>query len=250
MSRRLDRRFYVAPGSLAGDAVALDKALAQRLAKVLRVRAGDEITLFDGSGVEARVRIDSLDARVATASVIERLDVPPEPRAIVHLYQSITKSDRFEWLIEKATEVGVASITPLITSRSVVRTPSEGNRAERWRRIAIEAAEQCGRSAVPDIGPPLRLDDALSDGYGLLLVPNESAGGDATTVDAVIGSAVKHWPMDVSLFIGPEGGFEDSEIEQAQLRATIVTLGPRVLRSETAGLVALTLVLQASGDLG
>ena len=247
----MSRRFYVAPGSLAGDAVAIDAALAHRLAKVLRLRAGEEVTLFDGSGIDARVRIDALDARGGSATVIDRRDGPPEPRTRVHLYQSITKGERFEWLIEKATEIGVTSITPLITARAVVRTPAEGNRAERWRRIAIEAAEQCGRSAVPQIGAPLPFVDALAGGEGLRIVPYEAADADAATIDGVIRDASSRAAVDVSVLIGPEGGFEEAEVARARAAGTaIVTIGRRVLRSETAGLVAVTLVLQACGDIG
>jgi 16S rRNA (uracil1498-N3)-methyltransferase len=214
------------------------------------MRAGDEITLFDGSGVDARARIDVLDARSGWATVLDRVGGPPEPRTRVHLYQSITKGERFEWLIEKATEIGVASITPLITARSVVRTPADGNRAERWRRIAVEAAEQCGRSAVPEIGPPIALAEAMRSGEGLLLLPYESAGDDASTVAEAVQTHKFAADRLVSIFIGPEGGFEDGEIALASSRATIVTMGSRVLRSETAGLVAVTLVLEACGELG
>jgi 16S rRNA (uracil1498-N3)-methyltransferase len=121
---------------------------------------------------------------------------------------------------------------------------------ERWRRIAVEAAEQCGRSRVPGIGAPLALDDAIADGNGLLLLPYESAGAHASTIRQALdgyGDALMAEPF-VSIYIGPEGGFEEAEVEHA--RATVVTMGPRVLRSETAGLVALALVLQATGDLG
>jgi 16S rRNA (uracil1498-N3)-methyltransferase len=247
------RRFLVAPPSLDADSVAIDPALAQRLANVLRLRAGDEITLFDGSGVEAQTRIERLDARSGTATVVERCMGAPEPRVRIHLYQSIAKGDRFEWLVEKATEIGVASITPLITARSVVRTTTDAPRVDRWRRIAMEAAEQSGRSAVPSVNAPARFEAAIDSAGGVLLLPYERAGDDAPSIQQALDARIDNLfaSSAVSLFIGPEGGFEDTEITRAvETGATIVSMGVRILRSETAGLVATALVLNATGELG
>jgi 16S rRNA (uracil1498-N3)-methyltransferase len=249
----VSRRFYIPPPALEGDTVLIEDALAQRLTKVLRLRAGDEITLFDGGGIEARARIDDLKPRRGTATVIERCPGAAEPRVRVHLYQAITKGERFEWLIEKATEVGVASITPLITARSVVRTDAGAARLDRWRRIAIEAAEQSGRSAVPAINPPQTLDAALAAAEGVLLLPYEAANDSAPSVQHAIDAEIDALfaLSAVSIFIGPEGGFDDEEVASARAaNAAIVTMGARVLRSETAGLVATTLALHATGDLG
>jgi 16S rRNA (uracil1498-N3)-methyltransferase len=249
----MSRRFYVPPPALDPDTVAIDATLAQRLAKVLRLRAGEEITLFDGSGIEALVRIERVDARGGTATVIARREGAPEPRVRLHLYQAISKGERFDWLVEKGTEIGVAAFTPLITARSVVRTHVEGARLERWRRIAVEAAEQCRRSAVPAVDPPAALDEALARAEGVLLLPYEAAGESAPAIHRAIDADIDALfaLSAVSLFIGPEGGFEDAELERARAAAaTIVTLGPRILRAETAGLVAATLILHATGDLG
>jgi 16S rRNA (uracil1498-N3)-methyltransferase len=249
----MSRRFFVAPPGLDSDTIAIDAILAQRLAKVLRLRPGDEITLFDGSGVEAFARIDALNARVGSATVLERSEGTPEPRVRVHLYQSIAKGERFEWLVEKATEVGVASITPLITARSVVRTASGAARLDRWRRIAIEAAEQSGRSAVPAVNAPVHFDTAIGSANGVIVLPYESAGEEAPSIQQAVDAQIDALfaRSTVSLFIGPEGGFESYEVELARAAgASVVTIGPRVLRSETAGIVASTLVLHATGDLG
>lgn len=249
----MTRRFYVAPPALDGNAVTLDAALAHRLAKVLRLHAGDEVTLFDGIGIEARARIDALDARSATATVLERCPGAPEPRVRVHLYQSITKGERFEWLIEKATEVGVASITPLITGRSVVRTGGDSARLDRWRRIAVEAAEQSGRSAIPAINAPQSFDAALDAAEGVLILPYESADEHAPSVQRAMDAEIDALfaSSAVTILIGPEGGYEGAEVDRARAGgAIVVTMGTRVLRSETAGLVAVTLALHATGDLG
>jgi 16S rRNA (uracil1498-N3)-methyltransferase len=249
----VSRRFYIA-SALSGDRVALEAPLAHRLSKVLRLRAGDEIVLFDGRGEDVRARIERLDARGGEAVVLERTTGTPEPRTHVHLFQAITKVQRFEWLIEKCTELGIAEITPLITARSVVKTEGGAARRERWRRIAVEAAEQCGRSRVPEVGPPERLEEACGSAHGVLLIPFESVGDAAPSIRAALDSQIDQLfalADEVSIFIGPEGGFEDAEVDRAKrAAAVVVTLGPRVLRSETAGLVAVTLVMQALGELG
>jgi 16S rRNA (uracil1498-N3)-methyltransferase len=247
------RRFYVAPGALDGDSVSIDSPLAQRLAAVLRLKAGERIVLFDGGGNDATVRLTSVSARLVAGDIESRTPGPPESRTRVHLYQSITKGERFEWLVEKATEIGVASITPLLTARAVVKTAAGGARAERWRRIAVEAAEQCGRGVVPGVGAPLRLEDALASATGVMLLPYEDADHTAASVAGVLHERVDDVfaSSSVSIFIGPEGGYEPAEVEHAcAADAAVVTLGDRVLRSETAGLVALTLVMQAIGELG
>jgi len=245
------RRFYVAPPALAGERVTVEGALAQRLARVLRLRPGAEIALFDGSGVEARARLDDVRDRRVVATVVERVAGRREPRVAVHLYQSIVKGERFDWLLEKGTEVGVARFVPLITERSVVRTSGGSARIARWRRIVVEAAEQSGRSAVPAVEAPQSLEEALADAPGLRLLPYEAADAGAPGIGAALGPPFDGRTSEVSLFIGPEGGFEPAEVDRAQAAgAVVVTMGRGVLRSETAGLVAATLVLSAAGDLG
>ena len=249
----MSRRFYVAPPTLDGDVVELDAALSHRLMKVLRLKAAAELLLFDGSGIEATVRLGETSGRTVTATVLDRHDAPVEPRVKLNLYQSITKGERFDWLLEKGTELGVARFVPLITARAVVKTAGEGNRIDRWRRIVVEAAEQCGRGAVPVIEPPASYATALAGAPGVLLLPYEEAGPSADGIAAVLRAEIDAIFAlgEVSIFIGPEGGWEPAEVEAATaVEAHIVTLGERVLRSETAGLVAATLALHALGDLG
>jgi 16S rRNA (uracil1498-N3)-methyltransferase len=249
----MTRRFHVEPDTLAGDTIAIDGPLAHRLAKVLRLSAGGEVTLFDGSGDDVLVRLDSVSDRRIAASVVKRHPGPPEPVVKVHLYQSITKGERFEWFIEKATEIGVTRVVPLLAARAVVKTPAEGNRIDRWRRIATEAAEQCERSAVPVIEPPQSFDDALASAPGVLILPYEDANEAAPNIAEALAAEIDALfaLSAVAIFIGPEGGYESAEVERARdAGAAIVTLGDRVLRSETAGLVAATLVMHAAGQLG
>ncbi len=249
----MTRRFYVAPGTLDGETLTLDEALARRLAKVLRLRAGDEILLFDGAGAEARVRLDAITDRGAGVTIIERGHGPAEPRVRVHLYQSVTKGERFEWLLEKATEIGVARFVPIVTARAVVKASAEGHRIDRWRRIVVEAAEQCERGAVPIVEAPQPFAEALASAPGLLLLPYEDARDTAPGIQALLTHEIDALfaLAEVSIFIGPEGGYEQAEVQQAiDAGASVVTMGARVLRSETAGLVASTLVMHAVGELG
>jgi 16S rRNA (uracil1498-N3)-methyltransferase len=200
-----------------------------------------------------RARIDGISAKGVTASLVERIETPPEPRVRLSLYQSITKGDRFEWLLEKGTEVGVARFVPLITARAVVKPEAGGNRAERWHRIVVEAAEQSGRGAVPGVDPPQTLADALASAPGVLLLPYEAADEQTPDIAAALNADIDALfaLSEVSVFIGPEGGYEDAEVALARdARAVVVTMGRRVLRSETAGLVAATLIMQALGELG
>jgi len=250
----MTRRFHVEPDVLAaGGMIAIEGALAHRLANVLRVRAGEEIVLFAGDGHDVRVRVDDINQRRAEATVVDRTESPPEPRLRLNLYQSITKGERFEWLLEKGTEIGVSRFVPLVTARGVVKAEAGGNRAERWRRIVVEAAEQSGRGAVPAVDAPQRFADALTCAPGVLLLPYEGAGEQAPDIQSALNADIDALfaLSEVSVFIGPEGGYEDAEVAHARKAgAAVVTMGRRVLRSETAGLVAATLVMQAAGELG
>jgi 16S rRNA (uracil1498-N3)-methyltransferase len=247
------RRYYVGPGVLSDDEFDLPDELAHRVRAVMRLRPDDEVVLFDGSGTDVRVRIASASGRNVSVRLVERVPGPAESPVRVHLHQSITKGERFEWLIEKATELGVSRIISLETARSVVRPAREGQRATRWRRIAVEAAEQCGRSHVPDVEGPVKIADAIASAPGIILLPYEAAGVHAPAIGAALASDIDALfaLAEISILIGPEGGLEESEVEEARKAgARVVTLGDRVLRSETAGLVALTLAMHAVGALG
>ncbi len=247
------RRFYVEAIALESERIELPSALARRISKVLRMRPGDHLALFAGDGIDVDVRLEDVGDARATGLVVARHPGPPEPRVRVNLYQSITKGERFEWLVEKATELGVSNVVPLMTAHAVVRPDAQGNRGDRWRRIAIEAAEQCGRCAVPAIEAPQRFDDAITAASGIRLMPYEAAGIRARNIQTVLTERIDELfaVEEVSIFVGPEGGFTTDEIERAEgSGADIVTMGERVLRAETAGLAALTVVMHSVGELG
>jgi 16S rRNA (uracil1498-N3)-methyltransferase len=248
-------RLFVPPEALGAEEVELDGALSHRLRHVLRMRKGDSLILLDGTGCEYLAALEEMDGPTVRARVLERRKGPPEPPVELILHQSLIKGDRFDWVLEKGTELGVARFVPLIAQRTVVRPRSDRHeRGERWRRVVTEAAEQCGRSLLPEISPVTAFEDALDSASGLrlLLWEEERALGLRTALRKMTPSSARRGRRTaVSLFVGPEGGFTPEEVESARARgAQVVSLGPRILRSETAGITAAAAVLYEFGGLG
>ncbi len=244
------RRFYVPPGTLRARNVTLGPDLAHRLGRVLRLKRGDRVVLFDGGRREFEVELTAVSGNAVTAVVVGEQPSPPEPAVALTLYQSLVRANRFDLVLEKGTEIGVARFAPVIAGRSRVQNEHEPSsaRAERWQRIVVEAAEQCGRGRPPAVDAPVALDEALRAAPGVRLLPWE--GERLQGLTAYVRS-LRERPREVSLFIGPEGGFEAEEVDLArQEGAALVTMGHRILRSETAGIVAAALVLDALGEMG
>ena len=247
-------RFFVAPDCISGDRVALDGSVARQLARVLRHRPGDQIVVLDDTGFEHIVRLDSVDARAASGVITDRIPSRAEPRVALTLYQGVLKADRFELVLQKGTELGVSRFVPTNCARSVRRmTPSSPgeSRIGRWRRIIVEAAEQSGRGRLPVLSRPLDFADACDQVAGLALMPWEQER------EVGLRAALERWKRDgdrsgeVSVLVGPEGGFTEEEVEHARSRGiTSVSLGGRILRAETAGIAATTAVLYELGELG
>ena len=242
------RRFFVPPGAVEGVAVSLPPELARRLATVLRLKRGDRVVLADGRGRDYEVEITALTPRSGSAAVVLERPSPPEPSLELVLYQSLLRPQRFELVLEKGTELGVARFVPLLSGRARVKTEGGAARAARWRRIVTEAAEQCGRGRVPAVDPPAAFEEAVRSAPGLRLLPWEGERSLGLR-SALRGTKPK--PSTVSLFIGPEGGFSEEEAALAREAGCLaVSLGPRILRSETAGIVAAALVMHTLGELG
>lgn len=243
------RRFFVPPGSLRARNVTLGADLAHRLGRVLRLKRGDRVVLSEGGAREYEVQLTGVSSYAVTGVVIAERAAPDEPELTLVLYQSLIRANRFDLVLEKGTEIGVSRFVPVIGARSQVQGDGEpaAARSERWRRIVVEAAEQSGRGRPPRIDPPLPFEEAVHQARGLKLMPFE---GERARGLGVYLRGLTHRPETVSLFIGPEGGFEAAEVELArEAGAEIVSLGPRILRSETAGIVASALVLNAVGEL-
>lgn len=241
------RRFFVPAEAIHDDLVELTGDVAGRLARVLRARPGDRIAAFAGDGKEHIIALERVSAKTISGHIVDSRPGLPEPAVRVTLYQSVVKGERFEWVLEKGTELGVSRFVPLTTGRAVVRSEAGGARYERWRRIIIEATEQCGRCVVPELSAPVSLDDALASASGLILLPYE--GESALGLRAALRSAGE--PRAVSVLIGPEGGFAEEEVARAGAAgAKVVSLGRCILRSETAGIAAAAVVMYELGELG
>lgn len=234
-------RFFVDPRFIGATAVSFPPEQAHQIRTVLRMAPGDQVVALDNAGWEYEVALTAVSQQRVLGDITARRPAAGEPATHLTLYQAMLKQDRFEWVLQKGTEIGVSRFVPLITARSVV-TAVRPNKLERWQRILTEAAEQCRRGRIPELAAPLSLAEAISACTAeAMLMPWE--GAVSTTVSGTLVGR----PRSVALFVGPEGGFGEVEVDA---RVTAVTLGPRILRAETAAIVAATLVLQACSDLG
>lgn len=224
----------------------LSEDAAGHVGRVLRMTAGQEVLLFDGSGAEFPATISSVSKKNVTVDVQQRVERSIESSLDLHLGQVISRGDKMEFTIQKAVELGVNTITPLISERCGVKLNAERfeKKLQQWQKIAIAACEQCGRNIVPEIRPLMQLEQWCAEDYdGLKLNLHPRAKYSINTLPAPV--------TKVRLLIGPEGGLSDEEIqmtEQYQFEETL--LGPRVLRTETAGLAAITALQVRFGDLG
>lgn len=226
------------PGPLQEGAVLDLPAGAARHVQVLRLQPGDAVTLFDGGGGEWQARIERMGRSDVQVQVGPHLDVDREPIRQVHLAVAVPANDRMDWLVEKAAELGAASLQPLVTERSVLRLQGERarKRQEHWQAIAVAACEQCGGNRVPTVHPLADLAQ-WTPPAGLQLRLLSLDAGAAPLGDAIAGGG------PVLLLSGPEGGLAPREEDGARAAGfRPVTLGPRVLRADTAPLAALAVL--------
>ena len=241
-------RLYIAGRYSSGSVVGLDADKARYLGRVLRLRPGDSISIFDGEGSEHHAEIAALGKSTARLKVGAAIESQCESRLRVHLVQGISRGQRMDFVVQKATELGVKRITPVLTEYGAVKLDKARatRRRDHWEGVAASACEQCGRVRLPLIDEPLPLRDwfaARPDGVDLDLILRPGAAKPMVDVDK---PATK-----VCLLIGPEGGFSEHEYEDASIVGfESVSLGPRILRTETAAVAALALLQSRWGDLG
>jgi 16S rRNA (uracil1498-N3)-methyltransferase len=240
------KRVYVDQALTPGSRFELPEAAALHLARVMRVRNGDELVLFTGDGREFAATVHSVRGSRVVATVGEARTVDRESPLAVTLTQCIARGDRMDLIVQKATELGVVRIVPVLSRRSVVRLDAAQaqSKAAHWRSIAVNACEQCGRNRVPVIEPPRPLAEYLatpaSAAARLLLDPDAGAGASQHPLDG-----------SVEIAIGPEGGFDAQEIEAFRIcEFAGVSLGPRVLRTETAAIAGIVWLQARYGDVG
>jgi 16S rRNA (uracil1498-N3)-methyltransferase len=238
----------------AGSRVDLPPDTASHLAKVLRARVGDELILFNGDGRECNGTIEAVRGSRVAASVADSRQVDRESSLSVTLVQCVPRGDRMDFIVQKATELGVARIVPVLSQRSVVRLDKAQaeSKAIHWRAVAVSACEQCGRNRLPVIEaaqPLLNYLGASAPGAQLRLVLEpESAPLAAAAAHGPAASAPE--VVDVQIAIGPEGGFAADELEAFRVAEfSPVGLGPRILRTETAAIAALVWLQVRFGDM-
>jgi len=234
--------FYIPPEQIHVNTFRITGEDVHYLSTVRRYRTGDNIKIFDGKGSTMLGRIDSVSKEEIVGTIIKKSETS-SPRVKLNIYTAVPKGERLVWLIEKAAELGVTKLTPLITERSVIKEIT-AQKLERWQRLSKAASQQCGRATLLEIDSPAGLSEVLNKlvslSDSLNIIPWEAE--NTKTLAEVYKS--RNNISSVNIFIGPEGGFSVKEIELAEKTGIIpVTLGKRILRSETAGLLSTILVL-------
>ena len=230
----------------SGDKIYLNEEQSRHIIKSLRMKTGDMLTVCNGRGEDFGCVIDGITRDSATLAICYKQASKSEPSVAVSLYQGVPKGDKFEDIIQKCVELGVHDITPVLTKRSVSR-PDEKQAArkrERYRKIALEAAQQSGRGIVPEIGEMIDFYSAVKNcGAELKIVFYEGGGAP---IKSLVGENIK----SVAVFIGPEGGFEKEELNAVlEAGGKAATLGKRILRTQTAPVAALSAIMLLTGNL-
>src|ERR1043165_1916126 len=237
------RRFFAPPGAFnfGKRTVMLTADEARHLREVLRLKAGDEVSVFDGGGREFRARVVQARREFAELELGDEIEpARPESPLKLTLALALLKGEKFDLVVQKATELGVVKIVPLRTRYADIKLRDEGaarKRVARWQRIALEAAKQCGRGLVPEVSAPERLGSVLKNPC---LLFSEKGGHGLTPIET----------DHVTAIVGSEGGWSDEELEEARTAgAQIITLGGRILSAESAAITAAALLQHRFGDL-
>lgn len=238
-------RFFADPSGIGEKEIRITGTDVNHIRNVLRMRVGEEVLISDGQGKDYRCELLSLEEDVVTAGICWILDGNAELPCEITLYQGLPKGDKMEFIIQKCVELGVSRIVPVNTKRTIVKLDAkkEQARIKRWAGISESAAKQSGRGVVPEITGVKSLAEALKEAQSLdvCLIPYELAKDMAHTRELLTGIRPG---MSVGIFIGPEGGFEEAEVAQAMGGgAKPITLGRRILRTETAGMAVLSMLV-------
>ncbi|WP_139904063.1 16S rRNA (uracil(1498)-N(3))-methyltransferase [Clostridium thermarum] len=244
-------KFFVSPDAISNEKAVIDGDDVKHIYKVLRLKAGDEVIINNSQGKEYLGRIHDVNKSTVVIDIIEAMDINNESNLKVDLYQGLPKSAKMDYIVQKGTEIGINKITPIITERVIVKSElGEFKKTDRWRRIALEACKQSKRTLIPEINEPIEFKSLLTilKNYDIVVVPYENQEGFG--IKKMCKSLQKE-VKSAAVVIGPEGGFEEDEIKCLEdIGGYIVTLGPRILRTETAGIVTAALLQYELGDLG
>ena len=248
-------KFFTPKELINGDVAKIIGDDVKHIYKVLRISEGEKVTLNNCEGVEYLGRVISVSKQEVLIEILEKLESNNESNVNIYLFQGLPKSQKMDLIVQKGTELGVTEFIPTITHRVDVKLKGEFKKLERLNRIALEAAKQSKRSIIPKVSEPIEFDDVLEkiSSLDLLIVPYENANNFG--IKTLINELRKENNIDniknIGIFVGPEGGIEEYEIERLKDKgAYIVTLGKRILRTETAGFVAASLIQYELSDLG
>ena len=242
-------RFFVPADWIHGDRVIITGRQAHQLREVLRLDVGARIIVLDGRGLEYLVELLDITMERIIAEVVKCYRCPNEPRIQITLYQALLKGRKFELILQKCTEIGVVGFVPIVCERCIVGSPSR-SRISRWERIITEAAEQSGRGIIPTLNSVARFEEACEEADGFSLLPWEGEENMGIRAALQAGSSAGG-ATRLNVFVGAEGGFSTREVDLARSKGLVpVTLGKRILRAETAGMVAIAAILYEYGELG
>lgn len=244
-------RFFVEQENISENTVEIDGEDVKHIVNVLRIEAGEEVEICDKNGTDYKCKIIETSKENVICEILERYKSKGESEIEITLFQGLPKSTKMELIVQKSTELGVKKIVPLVTARSIVKIndrKKEDKKIERWSKIAAEAAKQSKRGIIPEISPIMTFNEMLESlgDEDMVIVPYESE--ENLGIKTILKDCKN---KKVNIIIGPEGGFAEVEIESLkEINSHIVTLGPRILRTETAGFTTTAIVLYELGDLG
>lgn len=244
-------RFFIDKSKINGNIVTLEQEDASHIYKVLRLRKGDTVELCDGQGMDYTAKLGKVSGDYVEAYIQSRFQTQGEPGLKTTLYQAIPKGSKMDIIVQKCVELGVSQIVPIITVRTIVKlenTKSQKRKVERWQRIAQEAAKQSRRGIIPVVSPPIDFRQALqssSTALRIFLWEEERDMGLKKYLEEVL-----EQKTEVAIMVGPEGGWEEQEAYEARdFGWNIISLGPRILRTETVGMSVLSAIMFYAGEM-
>ncbi|HPT75386.1 MAG TPA: 16S rRNA (uracil(1498)-N(3))-methyltransferase [Defluviitaleaceae bacterium] len=242
-------RFFVSPSQIQGKQIVIQGEDVKHISKVLRLKKGDKILICNRQGIDYECIIKDME-KIITAEIISKNASIGEALTKITLFQALTKSDKMDYIIQKAVELGVHRIVPVVTERTIVKIENEkkeNSKLQRWNKISESAAKQSQRGIIPEVAAVIPLIEAFNQAekMDLKLIPYEMEKNNHLK-DLLANCTAK----SIAIFIGPEGRFEESEINLAKEHGIIpVTLGRRILRTETAGLVTVSIMMYEMGEM-
>ncbi|MBQ3118210.1 MAG: 16S rRNA (uracil(1498)-N(3))-methyltransferase [Clostridia bacterium] len=237
-------KFFINKEDIKDNAITISGQDATHISKVLRTELGETLTLCDGCGTDFFAQVTSITKEAVSLKIYETLSCLAEPKILVTLFQGIPKQGKMDYIIEKCTELGISRIVPVSAKRSVVKIDdkkSEAKKLERWRKIAAESVKQCGRGKIPEVTDVMSFSEAIEFSKSLdLTIAAYECERDTSIKSTLTGKT----PKTIGVFIGPEGGIDDKEVKMLKdANIQTVTLGTRILRTETAGHTVLTAIM-------